>query len=104
MELYSDVSEMPTLAKHAQARLAQSAYPLRRFGLTVVDAEPGTFAAYDVGDIVRLTAASVSWGYDGRVRLVAREFRPEAGVCQLAVDEFREVRAFIRDAREEQQG
>jgi len=100
MEVYSDVSMLPTLEKHAQARLDQSAWPLRRFGLTVVDAEPGTFAAYDVGDIVRLMASSVGWGYDGNVRVIAREFRADAGICRLAVDEWREGEIFIRDLRE----
>jgi len=103
MDVYSDVSLAPTLEKHARNRLLQSAWPLRRFGLTVVDAEPGKFSAYDVGDIVRLIAPGVGWGYDGAVRIIAREFAPATGVCKLAVDEWREGEVFIRDLREEQE-
>lgn len=94
MDLYADVTFTSTLEMHARARLAQSE-PLRRFGLTVVDAEPALFSAYHIGDILWLEAPGVGWGYSGKVRVVGREY--SGGVCKLAVDEWRpERQIFVR--------
>ena len=100
LEVYPDVSYESTLQLHCQRILQAQAWPLRRFGLTVVNEEPGRFADYDVGDIVRLQLPSVGWGYDGRVRVIAREFNGRTGVCRLAVDEWTEEQVFIREVRE----
>lgn len=98
LDVYADVTYTSTLEMHARNRLAQ-AYPLRRFGLEVVDAEPARFSAYDVGDILLLQVSSAGWGYSGKVRVVGREFRGD-GRCILAVDEWGpEQVIFIRDER-----
>ena len=90
LEVHSGVTAKGTLEGHARRSVSNTAFPVHRFGLSVVDSEPGPFERYDIGDIVRLVLPSVRWGYDGLVRIIGREFRPEQGVCRLAVDEWHE--------------
>jgi hypothetical protein len=94
LDIYADATYQTTLEMHARDRLAQ-AHPLRRFGLEVVDAEPAPFGTYGIGDILRLEAASVGWGYSGQVRVIGMEYND--GVLKLAVDEWLEgQQIFIR--------
>lgn len=102
LEVRADVTQQPTLEMHARVQLTR-AYPLQRFGLTVVDALPSPFAAYDVGDIIMLHAYSVGWGCSGPVRVIGREFKPGNGTCALAVDRWSdEQQILLRDEREEE--
>lgn len=100
LDVYADVTFTSTLEMHARNRLAQ-AFPLKRFGLEVVDKEPAPFSVYHIGDVLRLIAPNAGWGYDGKVRIIGREFRPD-GRCVLAVDEWRPGQTiFIREERDE---
>jgi len=103
MLLLPDVSQLPTLEMHARRALTESSRPLRRFGLTVLSTPTAGYGDYGLGDTVRLLAPSVGWGYDGKVRIMAREYDVSTGACRLAVDEERETQVFIRDLREEEQ-
>ena len=89
--LYSGASELATLEANATEAVRQNAWPRMRFTLPVLDAEPGRWRVYDLGDAVRLRMPSVAWGYDGRVRVLAREWR-EGNTCRLVVEEFAEAR------------
>jgi hypothetical protein len=102
--VYSSVSEQATLEMHARNALAQQSEPRRIFGLPVTNDEPGTFAAYDLGDSLRCVLQTYGFGgYDGTLRVIAREFDPGAGTCKLAVEEQNEADVWIyQDEPEEE--
>lgn len=83
----SGVSESATLERHARRRLQESAWPRLRFQVEVMDAEPGRFRDYDVGDVITLDIPGALWGYRGCARVLAREYRPASNTCELVVEE-----------------
>lgn len=85
-EVFSDVTEQSTLDSKAAAAAADSAQPHDMYELGAVDLAPAPFAAYDVGDSVRLIAPSYGFaGTDRMVRIWGREFNPQTGECSLVV-------------------
>jgi hypothetical protein len=89
--IYADTSEMVTLQATADNLLAASARPRVMLELEALDAGPGRFADYDVGDSVMLTLPSYGFGgYERMVRILARTLWPERGVCELVVEEENE--------------
>ena len=84
--------------------LATNSEPRRLFSLEVVDEVPALFSDYDLGDTVRCMLPSFGFGgYDGTVRILAREFNPASGTCKLVVEEPRAASVWIyqEDAEEE---
>lgn len=87
-EVLGDVAELPTLEGAAAERLRRTAWPQTMLELEALDAAPGRFADYDVGDVLDVLLHSYGFeGYAARVRVTAREWRPAAGVCGLVVRE-----------------
>jgi hypothetical protein len=85
--IYSDTKELETLQATADNLLAQSAWPRVMLDLVVLDAGPGRFNQYDVGDAVWVSLPSYGFGgYEGLVRILARTYFPERGVCELVVE------------------
>jgi hypothetical protein len=85
--IYADTVEMETLQATADNLLAESAWPRVMLELDALDAGPGLFAEYDVGDSVNLSLPSYGFGgYGGMVRILARTFVPARGVCELVVE------------------
>ncbi len=75
-----------TIAK----RLAETAWPRNIFTLKVMNQKPALFADYDLGDVVTLRLPSYGFsGFRGMVRIDGREFSPDAGTCDLVVEEVR---------------
>jgi hypothetical protein len=86
--VYSDTSEQGTLDATAQNLLAESAQPHNVLTLEAVDLAPAAFAAYDVGDGVRVMLHSYGFGgYDHVVRVLTREYDPAGGTCDLVTNE-----------------
>jgi hypothetical protein len=90
-EVLASVSEPATLEAAAAERIGRTARPRVMLELEALDAPPARFADYDVGDVLTLRLDSYGFeGYEGPVRVLAREYRPKAGVCGLVVQEWRE--------------
>jgi hypothetical protein len=86
--VYSGLNEPASLEMQARNALADSSQPRRIFTLPVTNNEPGTFGTYDLGDIVKAVLPTFGFGgYDGTLRILAREFNPQDGNCRLVVDE-----------------
>lgn len=86
--IYGDVSEEGTLQTNANNLLSESAYPYNLFTVQAINAAPGYFADYDVGDIITLQAHNIGFGgTDTTVRVIAREFFPKDEICNLVVQE-----------------
>lgn len=96
-KVHAGVSQQATLEMHARNALETNSAPRKLFTLPVVDREPATFAAYDLGDTIRATLPSFGFdGFDGDLRVVAREFDPQSGECDLVVEEPRAIDAWIQ--------
>lgn len=81
----SGVSDQATLNASAQALIDELGLPRERATISATDKEPAPFGVYAVGDRVRLRAYLQSaWAYDGRVRIVTREWAPR-NTCRLEV-------------------
>ena len=94
--VYSSVSEPGTLEMHARNELLQQSEPRRIFSLPVTNEDPGKFADYDLGDSVRCILQTFGFGgYDGTLRVLAREFDPGTGGCKLAVEEQNDADVWI---------
>ncbi len=89
-EVQSGVKFSDTLDKNADELLEEKKGPRKRFQLTVANEAPGTFGQYGIGDRVTLQAffkGGAEWTYDGTVRVIARQWRPD-GTCRLEVEEY----------------
>ncbi len=89
-EVASGQASLATLTATAAARVATVAWSQAMISLPkALNLEPALFSAYDVGDIVRtqLFLKSTEWAFDGDVRIVAREWKPD-GTCGLEVQEW----------------
>jgi hypothetical protein len=55
----------------------------------VLNIAPALFSAYDVGDILRaqLFLKSPAWAFDGNVRIMAREWKPDR-TCSVEVTQW----------------
>jgi len=90
--IFSSIVDQATLDSNTAALLAASKQPGNRWAIEVQNAKPALFAAYDIGDIVRLVAPSFGWnGFDGYVSVEARYFDPLTEECVLVVEEDRTV-------------
>lgn len=86
--VYSDVSVQATLDANGANLLAESKDAHNMMDLTAYNQEPGLFANYDVGDGVQVRLHSAGFGgFEGMVRVMAREYDPGAGTCRLVVRE-----------------
>jgi hypothetical protein len=82
----SGVTIQATLDNSAAATLAESQTPHIMFDLVVLNISPAGFAAYDLGDSVRLVLPDYGFGgTDTMVRILAREYRPADNACILVV-------------------
>ena len=88
-EVQQGVSQDTTLDANAAAMLANVAAPQNIVTIMATNATPGTFASYDIGDIVtaKLFPDSTAWYFDEPVRIVAREWQP-GGTCRLEVSQW----------------
>lgn len=88
-QIYSDVSIQATLDAIAVNLLEETAQPRNMLTLAVSDTEPARFGDYDVGDSVPVQLPSYGFGggFDATVRILAREYDPRSGVCELVVRE-----------------
>lgn len=87
-ESHTDIDIDAQLDDIAANLVAKTARPHHVFALGVVDKAPGLFAAYDVGDSVRVILENFGFGgYDEMVRVHAREYSPMTGRCKLVVRE-----------------
>lgn len=87
-KIFSDVSIQETLDNHANNLLEDSRQPKCIFDIKAIDGDPAFFADYHVGDLISITSHSV--GFDGTnttVRILAREYKPMDGICDLVVQE-----------------
>lgn len=101
--IHAGVTYRSTLEMHVRNELKLNSEPRRIFKLSAVNQEPGTFASYKLGDIVRCELASFGFdGYRSNVRITAREYHPDREVCDLVVEEPRYPDYWIyEDEREE---
>ncbi len=82
------VSVQATLEMHARNRLDENHEPHKIFSLAATNNEPGLFAAYNLGDSVSCVLPTLGFGgYDGPVRILAREYNPASGKCELVIEE-----------------
>jgi hypothetical protein len=94
--VYAGVSAPATLEMHTRNVLRINSEPRRIFNLEVTNDAPGVFGDYDLGDTVRCVLPSYGFGgYDGTLRILAREFDPQTGRCSLVVEEPREPEYWI---------
>jgi len=95
-KVYSGVSVQSTLEMHARDVLNTNSQPRRIFSFEVTNHTPALFADYDLGDVVSCVLPSFGFGgFDGTVRILAREFNPATGVCKLVVEEPHAVEPWI---------
>ena len=90
--VFPGVVNLNTLEKNVAALLAESKALTPRLEIQAVNVAPAAFAAYDVGDRVRVQLHTYGFhgngfGYDQAVRVLAREFDPKSGQCTLVVEE-----------------
>lgn len=88
-EVQSGIPDLATLEANAQELLTVMKEPTNRASLRAVSSVPALFSEYDVGDIVgaKLFIDSPEWYFDGKVRVMAREWTP-GDVCRLEVKEW----------------
>lgn len=86
-EVRVDVVEQGTLDANAANELERTKRPRAVASVTAWDAAPGRFREYDVGDTVWLESYGTGFdGYAAAVRVKAREFLAERGVCSLVIE------------------
>jgi len=91
-QVFPGVVNLNTLEENVAALLAASKAPSPRLELQAMNVAPAAFAAYDVGDRVRVQLHNYGFlggrlGYDHAMRVLAREFDPGSGLCTLVVEE-----------------
>ncbi len=95
-KVYSGVSVQSTLEMHARNVLDTNSEPRGIFSLEVTNHDPAMFSAYGLGDTVACVLPSYGFGgFDGTLRVLAREFDPETGNCRLVVEEPQAVEAWV---------
>lgn len=87
-EVRQGVVEQSTLDETVVNRLAKTAWPRAELALETANRNPAKFADYRLHDTIPLTLVSYGYGgWSGRVRVLAREFHPDSGVCDLVIEE-----------------
>ena len=90
--IYAKISMPAALELYARKVLKENAYPRKIFQLSVTNNEPGTFASYDLGDVVGCKLPSYLFGgFDENVRVLGREYDPQSGECKLVVEQPRDL-------------
>lgn len=85
-ELPSGVTDQAVLDAIAARRLAETAWPTRVLGLTVLNAPPGRFRDYGIGDAVTCRLPSYGFhGVDGLFEVRAQEFFPESNTADVVL-------------------
>lgn len=85
-ELPSGVTDQAVLDAIADKRLAETAWPTRVLGLTVLNAPPGRFREYGIGDAVTCRLPSFGFqGVNGLFEVQAQEFFPESNTADLVL-------------------
>lgn len=86
-EVRVDVSVQETLDRSAANALAGSKEPHAVVSPSALDLPPGRFGQYGVGDSVWMELYNTGFdGYAASVRIKAREFLPQEGVCSLVIE------------------
>jgi hypothetical protein len=94
--VYSGVSVQSTLEMHARDVVNTYSEPRKIFSFEVTNNTPARFAEYDLGDVLACKLPSFGFGgFDGTVRVLARECNPQTGVCKLVVEEPHAVEPWI---------
>jgi len=95
-KVYAGVSMPATLEMHGRSVVNTNSNPRRIFSLEVTNNTPGTFADYGLGDTVACVLPSFGFGgFDGKVRILGREYNPATGVCKLVVEEPHAIEPWI---------
>lgn len=90
-EVLSGVTEQSALDAIAAKRLAETAWPTRVLGLTVLNGPPGRFREYGIGDAVTCRLPSYGFhGVNGLFEVRAQEFFPETNTADLVLLEVTE--------------
>lgn len=85
-EVLSGVTEQSVLDAIAAKRLAETAWPTRVLGLTVLNGPPGRFREYGIGDAVTCRLPSYGFnGVNGLFEVRAQEFFPESNTADLVL-------------------
>lgn len=85
-ETRSGVIYQTTLDETARKRLLETAWPTRVLGMTVLNAPPGRYEQYGIGDAVTCQLHSVGFeGVNGLYEVRAREFFPADGTADLVL-------------------
>ena len=85
--IYSGTSMSSTLTMQGRNVIRLNSQPRVIFRAAVTNNEPGSFSSYDLGDT--LACQLPSYGFNGfydSVRVIAREFNPNNGQCELALE------------------
>lgn len=86
MKVVSGAEYQYMLDNQAQLALTDSKSPRDQLGAVSVDAAPGEFRAYDVGDTIQLMSHSVQ--YNGLALVISREFDPASCMCKHVIEEI----------------
>lgn len=85
-EVLSGVTEQSVLDAIAAKRLAETAWPTRVLGLSVLNGPPGRFREYGIGDAVTCRLPSYGFnGVNGLFEVRAQEFFPESNTADLVL-------------------
>lgn len=94
--IYPGVSVESTLEMHARNVLDTNNQPRRIFSLAATNNEPAMYKDYGLGDTVGCVLPSFDFGgFDGTVRVLAREYDPDTGSCRLVVEEPQPVEPWV---------
>ena len=95
-QIYSGTSMQSTLEMQGRNVIRLNSEARRYFRLPVSNNSPGAFADYDLGDVIGCKLPSFGFsGYDHEVRVLARDFSPSNGSCELLVEEQNEPQYWI---------
>jgi len=95
-QVYSGTSMQSTLEMQGRNVIRLNSEARRYFRLPVTNHSPGAFADYDLGDVIGCKLPSFGFsGYDHEVRVLARDFSPSNGTCEILVEEQNEPEYWI---------
>ncbi|MCA9872470.1 MAG: hypothetical protein KC441_02415 [Anaerolineales bacterium] len=88
-EIQTSISSPTMLDSIGERSLEDTANPRTAVTLLAISTPPALFSQYDIGDSLPVSIPSYGFqGFDTRVRLLGREYLPDAGLCNLLVEEF----------------
>ena len=94
--MYSGTSMAAMLIMQGRNVIRLNSQPRVIFRCPVTNNEPGDFSSYTLGDTVACSLPS--YGFDGfydSVRIIGRDYNPNTGVCELALEVQREPEFWI---------